>query len=46
MVIAGSVSSVNAAMEAGKAAAAAAGKVYGEVSIPNPHDEILKFFDI
>ena len=46
MVIAGSVSSVNAAMEAGKSAALSTGKVYGEVAIPNPHDEVLKFFDI
>ncbi len=46
MVISGSVSSVRAAMEAGKSAASATGKIYGEVAIANPHDEVLKFFDI
>ena len=45
-VIAGSVSAVTSAIEAGKSAGGVLGKVYGDVVIPNPHDEILKFFDI
>lgn len=45
-VIAGGVSAVTAAVEAGKSAGGTLGKVYGDVVIPNPHDEILKFFDI
>ena len=45
-VIAGSVSAVKAAIEAGKEAGAPLGDVYGDVVIPNPHDEILKFFDL
>ena len=45
-VIAGSVSAVTAAIKAGKEAGAPLGDVYGDVVIPNPHDEILKFFDL
>ncbi|MBQ7901762.1 MAG: BMC domain-containing protein [Clostridia bacterium] len=46
MVVTGSVSSVNAAIEAGKTAVVDVGKVYGDITIPSPHDEVLKFFDI
>lgn len=45
-VVAGSVSAVTSAIEAGKSAGGVLGKVYGDVIIPNPHDEILKFFDM
>ena len=45
-VVAGSVSAVSAAIESGDSAGSALGKVYGKVVIPNPHDEILKFFDM
>lgn len=46
IIVAGTVSSVNSAVEAGKAAAGALGHVYGCEVIPNPHDEVLKFFDM
>lgn len=45
-VVAGSVSAVKAAVEAGKQGAEGVGKVYGETVIANPHNEVLKFFDI
>ncbi len=45
-IVAGSISAVNSAVEAGKPAAAVLGKVYGEAIIANPHNEIMKFFDI
>lgn len=45
-VVSGTVSAVSAAIEAGKSACAPLGKVYGDVVIANPHDEVLKFFDI
>ena len=44
-VITGSVSAVKAAVENGVASASALGAVYGNEVIPNPHDEIIKFFD-
>ena len=44
-IIKGSVSSVKAALEAGKEASAPLGKLYGCEVIPNPHGEIMKFFD-
>ena len=46
MIVTGSVSAVKAAVEAGSECASALGKVYGCEVIPNPHDEILKFFDL
>lgn len=46
IIVAGSVSDVKAAVEAGKSFASALGKVYGCEIIARPHDEILKFFDI
>lgn len=45
LVVVGSVSAVSAAIEAGKAAAAPLGKVYGDEVIANPHSEVMKFFD-
>ncbi len=45
-VVTGSVSAVTAAVHSGKEAASAVGKVYGDIVIANPHDEVLKFFDI
>ncbi len=46
LIVAGSVSSVSAAVERGKAAAGVLGKVYGEEIIANPSGEIIKFFDV
>jgi len=46
LVVAGSVSAVKAAIEAGKAAASEVGEVYGNECIPSPHPELLKFFDL
>ncbi len=45
-VVCGSVSAVSAAIEAGKEGANGVGRVYGETVIANPHNEVLKFFDI
>ena len=45
-IIAGSVSAVTAALEVGKERAAVLGEIFGCEVIANPHDEILKFFDI
>ena len=44
-IVKGSVSSVEAALEAGKEASAPLGKLYGCANIANPHGEIMKFFD-
>lgn len=44
-VITGSVSAVKAAVENGVKSAATLGTVYGNEVIPNPHNEIVKFFD-
>lgn len=46
LIIAGSVSSVEAALDAGKKSAAELGTVYGCELIANPHSEVTKFFDI
>ena len=46
LVIAGSVSAVTAAVEAGDAAASVLGKVYGREVIASPHSEVTKFFDM
>ncbi|MBQ3054246.1 MAG: BMC domain-containing protein [Clostridia bacterium] len=46
LIIAGSVSSVTAAVNRGKVAAEKFGHVYGIEIIPSPHEEILKFFDM
>ncbi len=45
LIVTGSVSAVNAAIENGKAAAEQLGKVYGCEVIARPHGEISKFFD-
>lgn len=44
-VITGAVSAVKAAVENGVKSASALGTVYGNEVIPNPHNEIVKFFD-
>lgn len=45
-VILGQVSAVKAATEAGVAAAEKLGKVYGCEVIANPHEEVMKYFDL
>lgn len=44
-VVKGSISAVTAALEAGKAAAAPLGEIYGYAELANPHGEVMKFFD-
>ena len=46
IVITGSVSAVKSAVEAGNKNASALGEIFGCEVIANPHDEILKFFDM
>lgn len=46
IVVAGSVSAVKAAVEAGEAAASVLGTVYGSEVIASPHSEVVKFFDM
>lgn len=46
IIVAGSVSSVTAAVEAGSEKAAQLGTVYGCEVIANPHAEVVKFFDV
>ena len=46
IVVAGTVSSVQAAVKQGELAASKLGKVYGCEVIPNPHSEVTKFFDM
>ncbi|MBE7023249.1 MAG: BMC domain-containing protein [Ruminococcaceae bacterium] len=45
-VIAGEVSAVKAAVEAGVAAADEIGNIFGSAVIPRPHAELTKFFDM
>ena len=45
-VILGQVSAVKAATEAGVLAAEKLGKVYGCEVIANPHEEVMKYFDL
>ena len=45
LIVKGSVSAVMAAVEAGAIEAKPLGKMYGKAVIPNPHGEIMKFFD-
>lgn len=45
IIIAGNVSAVKAAIEAGEAHAEKLGKIYGKAVISRPHDEVIKFFD-
>lgn len=46
IIIAGKVDAVSAAIEAGNAAAEQLGEIFGCEVIPNPHKEIVKFFDM
>ena len=46
LVLAGNVSAITSAIESGKNAASAIGKVYGVQVIPSPHPEVVKFFDM
>lgn len=46
IIVAGTVSAVKAAVEAGAVAATGLGKVYGTEVIANPHEEVTKFFDM
>ena len=46
IIVAGSVSAVKAAVEAGEKRASALGTVYGTEVIASPHEEVTKFFDI
>jgi len=46
IVITGSVSAVKSAMESGNASASQLGEIFGCEVIANPHDEIIKFFDM
>ena len=46
IVITGSVSAVKSAVEAGNKNASELGEIFGCEVIANPHDEILKFFDM
>ncbi len=46
IIVAGGVSDVTAAVEAGREKASELGRVYGCEVIANPHAEILKFFDV
>lgn len=46
IIVAGSVSSVTAAVEVGSEKASQLGKVYGCEVIANPHAEVVKFFDV
>lgn len=46
IVITGSVSAVKSAVEAGNKNASELGEIFGCEVIANPHDEIIKFFDM
>ena len=46
IIVAGSVSAVDSAIDAGEAAAERIGKIYGREVIANPHSEVTKFFDM
>lgn len=46
LIIAGKVDAVTAAIEAGSAAASRLGEIFGCEVIANPHEEIVKFFDM
>ena len=46
LIVAGSVSSVKASVESGAKAATALGKVFGQVVIPSPSAEVIKFLDM
>ncbi len=46
LIIAGKVDAVTAAVEAGKRRAESLGEVFGCEIIANPHEEVVKFFDM
>lgn len=46
LIVAGKVDAVTSALERGKVTSEPLGKVFGSEVIPNPHDELLKFFDM
>lgn len=46
LIIAGGVSAVTAAVEAGQSAASQLGEIFGCEVIANPHEEVTKFFDM
>lgn len=46
LIVAGKVDAVESALERGKATAAGLGEIYGFEVIANPHNELLKFFDM
>lgn len=46
MIVAGSVSAVTAAVEAGFQSASVYGEIFGKEVIANPHEEVTKFFDM
>ncbi len=46
IIVAGTVSAVTSAVDAGEAAAAPLGQVYGKEVIASPHSEVTKFFDM
>lgn len=46
LVIKGKVDAVTAAVEAGKKRAETLGEVFGCEVIANPHEEVVKFFDM
>ena len=45
-IVAGQVSAVKSAIEAGREAAAKIGKIFGYAVIASPHEEVTKFFDM
>ena len=46
LIVAGKISAVTAAVEAGRVRAAELGEVFGCEVIANPHEEVTKFFDM
>ncbi len=46
LIVAGKVSAVTAAVEAGRQQASELGEVFGCEVIANPHEEVTKFFDM
>lgn len=46
LIIKGKVDAVTAAVEAGKKRAESLGEVFGCEVIANPHEEVVKFFDM
>lgn len=46
IIVAGAVSAVTAAVNAGSAAASELGEIFGCEVIANPHEEVTKFFDM